>query len=151
MGGHDKMKHIIYNAGDAESHKRLGQQLASLPPGEYVVQIKKNRPIRSMQANKYYHVILNIIAINTGHSHDELHEICKLKFNCHMVDLPKGDSVLIGKTTTDLDSTEFAGYVNRVKQWAQDEWGIIIPEPRDIDYARWMEIENTYNENFSGF
>lgn len=151
MGDLCQMKMIIYKAGDADSHKQLGKALAELPPAEYVVQIKKNRSIRSLQANKYYHVILNIIGISSGHSHDELHEICKLKFNSHMIDLPKGGSHVIGKTTTDLDTIEFAGYVNRVKQWAQDEWGITIPEARDIDYARWMEIENTYNENFSGF
>lgn len=145
------MKILIYTAGDAESHKVTGKALQALPPGEYFIEIKKNRAIRSLQANKYYHVVLNIIGISTGHSHDELHEICKLKFNSQLVDLPKGGSQIIGKTTSNLDTIEFAGYVNRVKQWAMDEWGIVIPESKDIDYKRWMEIENTYNENFSGF
>lgn len=145
------MKVLIYQAGNTDSHKALGKELAQLPPGEYVIEVKKNRAIRSLQANKYYHVVLNIIAISTGHSHEELHEICKLKFNPLLVDLPKGGSQVIGGSTKDLDTLQFAAYVNRVKQWALDEFGIVIPEPDSIDRARWIDIENAYNENFSGF
>lgn len=144
------MKIFLYTAGDADSHKDLGRRLQELEPGEYCMTIKRNRPIRSLNQNKYYHAILNIIAISTGHTHDELHEICKLKFNSKWVDLPRGGTHVIGKTTSDLDTAEFTAYVNRVKQWAIDEFGITIPESRDIDYARWIEIENTYDDNFKG-
>ena len=143
------MKILLYKAGDVESHKELGKKLQALDPGEYCLVIKRNRPIRSLNQNKYYHVILNIIAIETGHTHDELHEICKMKFNEKWVDLP-GGAQMIGRSTSELDSAEFTGYLNRVKQWALDGFNISIPEPRDIDYARWIEIENTYDDNFKG-
>lgn len=145
------MKFLIYKAKDANSHKELGRKLQELPEGEYVIQIKKNRPIRSLSQNKYYHLILNLIAIETGHTHEELHEAMKLKFNCQVVYFPKGGSQIIGKTTSDLDSAEFTAYINRVKQWALDEFNIIIPEAKDVDYKRWMEIENNYERTFSGY
>lgn len=145
------MKILLYKAKDAESHKKLGKALQDLPDGEYVVEVKKNRNIRSMSANKYYHAILNIIGISTGHTHAELHETLKLKFNCEVVFFPKGGSQTIGKSTNGLDTKEFAAYINRVKQWAIDEFGISIPEAKDVDYVKWMEYENTYNENTNGF
>jgi hypothetical protein len=140
-------KILLYKAGDAESHKQFGREIQQLKPGEYVVKITRNRPIRSLNANKYYHAILNIIGIETGHTHEELHEALKLKFNAKIIHFPKGGSQVVGESTSNLDSKEFAGYVNQVKNWALNEFGIVIPEARDIDYQRWMEIENAYEEN----
>lgn len=145
------MKLFTYTAGDVASHAQLGKDLQAMKAGEYIVQVKRRKPIRSISANAYYWVILNIISMSTGeYDRDRLHEICKRKFNGELIQLPKGGTELIGRSTADLDSKEFAGYVTRVKQWALDEWGIIIPELKDIDYKRWMEITNAYDDNFSG-
>ncbi len=145
------MRMIIYKAGDGEDHRKVGSLLRELPPGEYLITIKKNRPVRSLNANKYYHMIINMIGIETGHTHEQLHDICKKKFNYEIVTLPKSGSEIMGMSTSNLDTKEFAAYVNRVKQWAMDEFNIVIPEPKDVDYAKWMEIENNYNRVQSGF
>lgn len=143
-------KILLYEVGNNESHKEVGKTLRELKPGTYTVEIKKNRAIRSLSANKYYHLILNIIGIETGHTHEELHEAMKLKFNSEVIFFPKGGSQMIGKSTSTLDTKEFAGYVSRVKRWALDEFNIIIPESRDVDQMRWMEIQNVYDENQQG-
>lgn len=160
------MKILTYTAGGKSTpieHKAVGDYLRSLKPGNYLVEVKKNRPVRSLSANKYYHAIVNIIAIETGHTHEELHEALKMKFNSKTIFVenkskPIADQVadklappiVIPGSTSDLDTAEFAGYVNRVKQWALDDLGIIIPEPRDLDYKKWMEIQNQYNDGRRG-
>jgi len=144
------MKVLLYNAGDAESHKKLGRELALLDKAEYVITVKKNRAVRSLSQNKYYHAILKIIAIDTGHTHEELHEICKKKFNGKAITFPKGGMEIVGQSTSDLDTGEFTGYINRVKQWAIDEFEIVIPEAKDVDYKQWMDIENNYEKSFNG-
>lgn len=132
--------------------------LNELADGEYTVKVTKNKPIRSLQANGYYHVILNLIAIHTGQGtgdqnfdHEELHELFKKKFNGKLKQLPKGGAEVIGKTTKILDTKEFAIFVNRVKNYAREEWGIIIPEPQDLTAIREMEIQNQYTKTFSGW
>jgi hypothetical protein len=145
------MRTGLLNTENEKSKRELYNVLKELKPGSYVYTIKKNRNIRSMSANKYYHAILNIIAISTGHTHEELHEALKLKFNYEVIFFPKGGSQMIGKSTSNMDTKEFAGYINRVKQWALDEFDIRIPESNNIDEAKWMEFENLYNENFNGF
>jgi len=152
------MRLFIYKAGDSESHRQLGDELRKLKEGEFVVSVKKNRPVRSLSANKYYHAILNIICIHSGQGtgdqnfdHDELHEILKKKFNSRIVRFSKGGSEIVGQSTSDLDTKEFASYVNQVKKWAKDEFGIGIPEPQDLDYHKWMAIENEYSRTFSGY
>lgn len=144
------MKTHLYKTDSQESKQKLYNVLKDLQPGQYVITIKKNRAIRSLSQNRYYHAILNIIAIATGHTHEELHEAMKMKFNCSVIYFPKGGSQIVGKSTSDLDSGEFVGYVNRVKQWAMDEFSIVIPERESIDEHRWIDIENTYDENFNG-
>ncbi len=159
---------MTYTAGGPETpaeHKAIGQYLQSLKPGNYLVEVKKNRPIRSLNANKYYHVIVNIIAIETGHTHEELHEALKMKFNSKKIFIERKEkgmteaeqvaerlvpSMIIPGSTADLDTAEFASYINRIKHWAAEELHIIIPEAKDIDYKRWMEIENQYRDVFRG-
>lgn len=146
------MRLITYKAGDAADHKKVGDYLRTLPEGtEFIIEVKKNRPIRSLSANKFYHAILKIIAIHTGHTHEELHEALKMKFNSDMINFPKSGTQLIAKSTSDLDSKEFGAYINRVKNWALNEFGIVIPEAKDIDYEKWISIENEYERVNSGY
>lgn len=152
------MRLFLYSAKNEKSHKELGSLLRELPEGDYVIQIKKNRAVRSLNANKYYHAILNLICIQSGQGtgdknfdHAELHEILKKKFNSRIIYFTKGGAEIVGQSTSDMDSKEFGSYVNQVKKWAQDEFGIIILEPQDIDYLKWMAIANEYSRTFSGY
>ncbi len=144
-------KILLYRAGDATSHKMVGKTLSELPNGQYVIEIKKHRLIRSLSANRYYHFILNIISVHTGHSHEELHEAMKLKFNGQMINFPKGGSQMIGGSTANLETDQFTAYVNRVKQWALDEFSIALPEAGDVTNQHEMEAENNYEATQSGW
>lgn len=146
------MRTFIIKSGDESTFKDLGRYLRELKSGkDYCVVVKQNRPVRSLSANGYYHVILSLIGIHTGHTHEQLHDICKKKFNYEVINLPKSGSEIRGKSTSDLDTKEFAAYVNRVKQWALDEFNVIIPESDKIDYSTQVEIGNHYDQVQSGF
>ena len=111
----------------------------------YLIDIKKNRPVRSTSANAYYRVILQHICAITGDTSDELHEFYKKKFNGKEV-----HDEVIGCTTTDMDSAEFTAYVNKVKEHAKSFFQIpFIPDPRDQSYAAWEQItKERYNLMF---
>lgn len=142
----------LYTAGDANSHKALGERLRGLKPGEYTVEIKRNRPIRSLSQNRYYFAILKVIAAETGeYDIDRLHELCKKKFNGELMKLPKSGMEQIGLSTSNLDSAEFTAYINRVKTWSLDEFNISIPDPSNMTHQLLMDIENNYERVFSGF
>lgn len=152
------MKHFLYDNRDEASKRKFYEKLKELLPAEYVVSIKQNRAVRSLSANKYYHAILNIICLSSGQGtgdmsfdHDQLHEILKKKFNGSLIHFPKGGTEVVGNSTADLDTKEFAAYINRVKLWAKDEFEIIIPDLKDMDYKKWMDIDNAYNKTYSGW
>lgn len=144
-------KILLYRAKDAQSHKEIGKALSELPEAEYVIEIKKKRQIRSLSANRYYHFILNVISVHTGHTHEELHEAMKLKFNGTMIHFPKGGSQMIGGSTANLETDQFTAYVNRVKQWALDEFAINLPEAGEVTNQHLMQAENDYELTQSGY
>ena len=66
------MKTVLYKSDDEESKRKFYQVLKELKPGSYAITIKINRPIRSLGANRYFHMVWNIYATHTGHYIDEL-------------------------------------------------------------------------------
>lgn len=147
------MKLIPYTAKDAVSHKKVGRVLQELPEGDYVISVKKNKPIRSLKANSYYHLVWNIYAIHTGHYIDEL----KKEFYDHIgfYDLFEDSRGVITrryKSSAKCDKTEMAALINQQLEWGRHEFPeVIIPRLEDTTYLQWMEIENQYNKTFSGW
>lgn len=144
-------KILEYMPQDPKSLNKLMEVLNALRKVSHVIEIKENKPIRSLDANAYYWAILTIISISTGEwDRDELHEVCKRKFNSITRRGPKQEFFIIGGSTKNMDTGQFSAYVNKVKAWAMNEWGILIPEAKDIDYKRWMEIKESYDSQFHG-
>ena len=140
------MGRFIYKAKDKASHKKLGQLLQELDAGEWLVKWTKNRPVRSLGANRYYHAIIHIIATETSTDPGKLHELLKAEFNTEAY-VMNGEVMTYVKSTADLNTKEFADYVRRVKHWAAERLGIIIPDERDIDYAKWDKIKEDYERS----
>lgn len=130
----------------AKSHKEAGRALQELPISRngYVVTVKKNLPIRSNDHNRYYRIVLKVIAIQTGETTDRLHMLFKCMFNYEEFTLPNGDVRRIPKTTSDKDVAEFSKYVNQVKQFAIDEWGCVFTDRHDMDRLKEIQIEDQY-------
>lgn len=141
------MKIFIYKGADSKLMEKSRAIFKELDPEtEYVVTVKKNKPVRSINANRYYRAILKIIGIHTGETEDRLHMLFKIMFNFEEFTLPNGDVRRIPATTSNLDTSEFSKYISQVKQWAIDEWQIYFPERNDVDYMREMDIENQYDK-----
>lgn len=144
-------KILLYKAKDETSHRMVGKALSELPEAEYVIEIKKKRQIRSLRANRYYHFILNVISVHTGHTHEELHEAMKLKFNGQLIHFPKGGSQMIGGSTANMETDQFTAYLNRVKLFALEEFGIDLPEAGEVTNQHEIEAENNYEATQSGY
>lgn len=85
---------------------------------------------RSLPQNAYYHVYLDVIAGETGHSSEELHELFKKKFLSRRFKLVLGEHVEIGKSTARLTKSEFSDYLDRISAHT----GIELPNPADAGY-----------------
>lgn len=112
---------------------------------EYLVTVKKNRPVRSISANSYMWIVLQAIANHTGDTADDLHEFFKKKFNPKEV---RGE--VIGQSTKTLDTAEFAVYLKKIKEFAKTILKVgYIPEPEDRSYNAWsQQVKETYDIMF---
>lgn len=96
---------------------------------------------RSLPQNSYYWgIVIREITIrlhelgHQGIEDETVHELMKLKFNHELViNDATGEYMELPKTTTDLTKTEFAEYVDRIRQWASEFLSINIPDPQPGD------------------
>lgn len=104
------------------------------PEDELEVTVEKHRSQRSNQQNRYYWgVVLNIIANETGHSTEELHEIYKRMFLPRKVIKYREREFPVPSSTTDCDISDFHEYIERVRAEAAQS-GIVIPNPNEVEY-----------------
>lgn len=146
-------KILLYKAGDAQSHKNLGKELQALKEGEYIIKIAKNRPVRSLGQNAYYHMVWSIYASHTGHYVDELKTEFYNKIGFYEVFTDKrGKQTKRYKSSKDCDTKEMTSLINQQSQWGREEFPeVIVPRQEDATYLQWIQVQNDYEKVFSGF
>lgn len=135
------MNFKIRNHNDKEAVKSY---VDKLPDGkQFDVSIKKKRTLRSYPQNSLYWLWLSCISAETGNDKAFLHEYFKEQY------LPKDQRVIFGHnveisiSTTALDTAQFTSYLERIKQFASSELGIILPNPEDL---QWQQFYETYRD-----
>jgi hypothetical protein len=102
-----------------------------------VVSITRETSQRSDQQNRWYWgCVLALISEHTGYQPEELHDLFKVRFIPKHVALADGNGVVreegvIGGSTARLDTIDFAAYCERVRQFAAEELGVVIPDPNE--------------------
>ena len=132
---------LLWRTNDSKSSQTLYDHLNYLKDKsqgkqkEYVVTIKANKAIRSVSANARYWMILKSIAVESGHTEDELHEYYKKRFNGKEI---AGETV--GMTTTEMNEEEFSVYMKKVETHGKEFFGAYISQPQDRSYSVWEKI-----------
>jgi len=101
--------------------------------------IEPYKEIRTLSQNKYYWgVVLAELSDFTGFTDEELHLFFKKKFlPTKKMKLGKY-STEIPQSSTQLSTKEFVDYVDRARQFAQEELDCFIPLPGDM--AEFYEV-----------
>ncbi len=135
------MKTLFFTTNDIKSREGIRDYIDYLNDYhkgkniDYLVTFKKNKPVRSHDANAYYWVCLQAIAAHTGDRKEDLHEEYQLEYN--FTTTKRG--IKVPKGTSGLDTSEFAIYVNKVKTHAKEFHRIYIADPRDRFYNVWEQ------------
>jgi len=146
----------IYEAATPQqrlaSHKAIGRKLQDLEAGkDYIVQVKVKKNIRSIKQNAFFHAVCQLYAVYTGHTLEEIKDEFKRARWFEMREDKLGRQFKRLKSTAGLDTAEFASVCNNLLQWGREEFpGCIVPEPQDMDYKMWMDIQNDYEAAFKG-
>jgi len=120
------------------SDAALRSAIAGWPDGNVVIEVKPERNTRSQRANRWYWgSILPLISEHTGYDVDELHDLFKMRFFPKHVALADDNGVIkgegvVGGSTARLTTGEFSEYCERVRRFAAEELGVVIPDPREV-------------------
>ena len=101
--------------------KNLGQVkkfMSGLPHGRYIIKISEYKENRSIDQNKFYWKLLEIISAEIGYEPDELHEFYKYKFLQKNFEDRNGNLVKGLASTTKLNVDEFNEYIEKIKRHA---------------------------------
>jgi len=103
--------------------------------GNVRVTIDNNKGTRSSRQNRYlWGVVYKLLSDQTGYVDEEIHEICKVKFNMKKYDLPNEEHIEAGGSTTKLTTEEFNSYCENIRRWAAQDLNCVIPEPGQTDF-----------------
>lgn len=117
----------------------------------YILDIKKNHPIRSNDQNAYYWVaIVKVICIHTGEDKDRVHNLIQLKCNYIERKLKNGVIIRQAKGTSKMDSAQFVKYCEQAIPAAKEEWPELI-FPDEMLFNTYVEqaINEEYKNVFS--
>jgi len=114
-------------AGQNKDILFVTQKLLELTEGDYTVEVKKRRKIRSIKQNRYYRgVVIPIIALEMGQSTDDTHAIFGKQFLSKKITLPSGEEIEIVRSTASLDTLQFYQYVDKVIFVGTNDLGLYI-------------------------
>jgi hypothetical protein len=101
--------------------------------GEVELTVKKRTKKRTLSQNAYYWgVVVKMIAEETGHDSDEIHELMKQMFLKDLIKI-KGEIYETVKSTTELETKGFSlDYIERIKYWAMEKLNLNIPSPDEV-------------------
>ena len=107
----------------------IGMAVALLRNGSYTVTIKRQRESTAAQFALLW-TWVNAIASQSGDKPDDVY-----KFICHHM-LPHGvtvmgEAAMVYGSPKELGKAEMTAFLDRVRIWVRERWGINLPQPGD--------------------
>lgn len=122
--------------------ERLNFEVNKLQSYEGIVELKKIRKPRTINQNKFLHVLITLFGIETGYTIEESKTLLKRK--CEFMRYEKNGEVFL-KRTRDFDTKELSEFITWIRNYAGMH-GIYLPSAEE--YLRnWAEIEKTIEMN----
>lgn len=143
-----------YDLSNTLHREQIRQRIeALLNKHEGIIEIKEIKPKRSIQQNKYLHLILGFFAAEYGETIEYVKEqYFKIAANRSMFVMERNDK-LLGQThylrsTRDLDKAEMQLAIERFRNWSSINAGIYLPSADEHRLLELAELEISRNKNF---
>lgn len=119
---------------DKISSKQSLFDVLKMMKGTKLIKIEKYSKKRSSPQNRYYYgVVLKYLSETTGFSVSEMHEVLKAKFLPYeRANRANGQVVQFGRSTTELNTLQYEGFLEQVRIWAINELDCYIPLPNEV-------------------
>ena len=127
------MKFVIKDNKDKQSLINYLKELGN----DYIVDVKKQRNIRSMMQNNYYwKCIVQTLSDELGYYPNEMHDILKVKFASEWQSIEVNNNKVglqVINSTATMDTKAFEIYAEQIRIWALSELNIRLMLPNEYN------------------
>jgi len=145
---------MIYNATNPLQKNQAIEKLKYFISKGKTFELKAKHPKRSISQNSYLHLILTWFAIETGYTMEEVkQEIFKKHVNSAIFYEGEFEGKIQGfkierwRSTASLDTADATLAINRFRNFANNELGIYLPEPKELALLQDLENEISKHTN----
>lgn len=139
-GGFSIKTHMKFKITSSKDRDAVKEYIDRLPEGKvYNVDITARLSKRSNDQNRLYWLWLNCLAKELGYSPDEMHAVFAHKYLGADYETVCGETILIIPSTRKLDSAQFTTYLDKIKLFAANELGVVLPDPMDKVFEQFYD------------
>ena len=136
---------MLYDLKNPLDRERFKRRCNALFKKQGIVDLSE-KVKRSSQQNRYLHLLLGYLAMETGNSLDYAKEIFYKRTANKEIFVREKEDDLIGKTeylrsSADLTQEEFSMSIDRLRDWSSQVAGIYLPSPNEEEFLASIEYE----------
>lgn len=136
---------MLYDLKNPLDRERFKRRCNALFIKQGIVELSE-RTKRSNQANRYLHLLLGYLSMETGNTLDYAKEVFyKRTANADLFVRQKDDELLGNveylRSSKDLTKEEFSLSLDRLRNWSSQVAGIYLPSPDEESFLASIEVE----------
>ena len=136
---------MFYNLASQIDKERFKTRCNALYKSGKTVELTEKSIKRSVQQNKYLHLILTWFAIETGNQTDYVKQnyfkvLCNKSTFVQIVDDEHLGTIEVVRSSAALDSAEMTTAIERFRNWSAEQ-GVYLPAPNEEDFLRHIAVE----------
>jgi hypothetical protein len=136
---------MLYDLKNPLDRERFKRRCNALFKKQGIVELSE-KVKRSSQSNRYLHLIIGYLAMETGNTLDYAKEIFYKRAANSEIFVREKDDELMGKveylrSSADLTQEEFSLSIDRFRDWSSQTAGIYLPSPNEEQFLESIEYE----------
>ena len=136
---------MLYNLKDPLDRERFKRRCNSLYEKKCIVELAE-KTSRSSSQNRYAHLIMGYLAIETGNDLDYVKEVFYKRAANKELFLREKEDERLGRveflrSSADLSKEEFSLSIDRLRDWSSRVAGLYLPSPDEKEFLASIELE----------
>lgn len=136
---------MIYNTREETDKQRAITRFNWLVSHGKKIELKEVEK-RTLKQNNYLHLILSLLAMETGNTLEYAKEVFYKRAANKEIFIREKEDELIGKieylrSSADLTQEEFSLSIDRFRDWASQVAGVYLPAPNEDEFLESIEYE----------
>lgn len=136
---------MLYDLKNPLDQERFKRRCNALFKKQGIVELSE-RVKRSNQSNRYLHLIIGYLAMETGNTLEYAKEIFYKRTANRELFVREKDDEILGNTeylrsSAELTQEEFSLSIDRFRDWSSQTAGIYLPSPNEDQFLESIEME----------